>query len=113
MDAEPDEVAAFNTGEGVVTPFIGRVERPAARGGEAPARDRARAAAARLAARTGALPTVSEVETEAGVSRGTAASVLKALRADEPALHELRAAAPRGTGPTSGDLTGPAKDPQP
>jgi hypothetical protein len=47
---------------------------------EAPARDRAREAAAQHVARHGALPTVSELETAAGVSRGTAAAVLKTLR---------------------------------
>ncbi|GEL26779.1 hypothetical protein PSU4_57330 [Pseudonocardia sulfidoxydans NBRC 16205] len=73
----------LNDADAVVTPFIGRAERPGGRGVESPARDRALAAAARLAARNGALPTVSEVEAEAGVSRGTAATVLKALR-DHP-----------------------------
>ncbi|MBN9113650.1 MAG: hypothetical protein J0I34_33360 [Pseudonocardia sp.] len=61
-------------------PVNGPVERPAARAGEAPARERAQAAADRLLTRTGALPTVSELEAEARVSRGTAATVLKALR---------------------------------
>ncbi|MBN9113708.1 MAG: hypothetical protein J0I34_33670 [Pseudonocardia sp.] len=79
----PVERDELNDADAVVTPFIGRAERSPVRGAEAPARDRALAAAARLAARTGALPTVSEVEAEAGVSRGTAATVLKALR-DHP-----------------------------
>lgn len=83
------------------------------RGGDAPARDRALAAAARLTARTGELPTVSEVENEAGVSRGTAASVLKALRADEPALRELRAAASGGTSTDTGDRNDDHEDTQP
>jgi hypothetical protein len=48
-------------------------------GADAPARDRARAAAARHAARH-ALPTVTELERLAQVSRGTAAAALKALR---------------------------------
>ncbi|MHC8504839.1 hypothetical protein HF519_27690 [Pseudonocardia bannensis] len=61
-------------------PVNGPVGRPAARAGEAPARERAQAAAARLTARNGTLPTVSELEAEARVSRGTAATVLKALR---------------------------------
>jgi len=52
-----------------------------------PARDRAQAAAARHAAHHGALPTVSELETIAEVSRGTAATVLKALREHPTPLH--------------------------
>ncbi|GAY12611.1 DUF2637 domain-containing protein [Pseudonocardia sp. N23] len=73
----------LNDADAVVTPSIGRAERGPVRGAESPARDRALAAAARLAACHGALPTVSEVEAEAGVSRGTAATVLKSLR-DHP-----------------------------
>ena len=53
--------------------------RPAA----SPARDRAEAAASRHAQRHGTWPTVSELETAAEVSRGTAAAALKALR-DRP-----------------------------
>ncbi|WP_246633574.1 DUF2637 domain-containing protein [Pseudonocardia nigra] len=52
-----------------------------------PARDRARAAAARHAHRHGALPTVSELEAAAEVSRGTAATVLKHLRQQPTPLH--------------------------
>ena len=48
-----------------------------------PARDRAESAAARHAQRHGAWPTVTELETAAEVSRGTAAAALKALR-DRP-----------------------------
>ncbi|GLZ49230.1 hypothetical protein Acsp06_54150 [Actinomycetospora sp. NBRC 106375] len=48
-----------------------------------PARDRAETAAARHAQRHGAWPTVTELETAAEVSRGTAAAALKALR-DRP-----------------------------
>lgn len=63
------------------------VEQPGRRPEASPARDRARAAAARHAARHGRLPTVSELESAAEVSRGTAAAVLKHLR-DHPApLH--------------------------
>ncbi|AEA22316.1 hypothetical protein Psed_0034 [Pseudonocardia dioxanivorans CB1190] len=110
IECEPSREAAFNVDDGVVTPFIGRIERLQGHGQESPARDRALAAAARLTARTGALPTVSELETEAGVSRGTAAAVLKALREDEPALRALRTAAPdRGTAERDG-LTDDAKD---
>ncbi|MGD9988836.1 hypothetical protein [Pseudonocardia sp.] len=86
------ELDELNDADAVVTPFIGRAERSPTRGAEAPARDRALAAAARLAARNGSLPTVSEVEAEAGVSRGTAATVLKTLRDHpHPSPH------PRGT----------------
>jgi hypothetical protein len=46
-----------------------------------PARDRARAAAARHAHSHGRLPTVSELAADANVSRGTAATALNALRA--------------------------------
>lgn len=60
------------------------VERPAVRAGGSPARDRARIAAERHAQRHGALPTVTELEAAAEVSRGTAATVLKALRAEPP-----------------------------
>jgi hypothetical protein len=56
-------------------------------GADAPARDRARAAATRYAARHGALPTVTEVERLAHVSRGTAAAALKALREQPIPLH--------------------------
>ncbi|WP_103381225.1 hypothetical protein [Pseudonocardia dioxanivorans] len=97
----PSTAEAFNGADGVVTPFIGRterLERGPARGLEAPARDRALAAAARLAASSGVLPTVSEVEAEAGVSRGTAASALKTLREDPTAAPPRPAAAPDGTG---------------
>jgi hypothetical protein len=52
-----------------------------------PARDRARAAATRHAHRHGHLPTVSELEAAAEVSRGTAATVLKHLREQPTPLH--------------------------
>ena len=57
------------------------------RSGPSPARDRARAAAARHAHRHGRLPTVSELATAAEVSRGTAATALTALREQPAALH--------------------------
>lgn len=62
-------------------------DRTAVRPLPSPARDRARAAAQRHAARHGALPTVTELEAAAEVSRGTAAHVLKQLREhpDQPA----------------------------
>ena len=56
-------------------------------GAPSPARDRARSAALRLARGSGTWPTVSVLETEARVSRGTAATVLKDLRAQPQALH--------------------------
>ncbi|WP_300007460.1 hypothetical protein [Pseudonocardia sp.] len=56
------------------------VQRPEARALPSPARDRARAAAQRHADQHGALPTVTELEAAAEVSRGTAAHVLKHLR---------------------------------
>jgi hypothetical protein len=58
------------------------------RSGPAPARDRAQAAAARYAQRHGRLPTVSELAAAAGVSRGTAATALHALR-EQPAALDL------------------------
>jgi hypothetical protein len=72
------------------------VEQPDRRAGGTPARDRARAAAARHARRHGALPTVSELETAAEVSRGTAAAVLKALRDQPSPLHVITTADPFG-----------------
>lgn len=57
------------------------------RSDRSPARDRARAAASRHAHRHGALPTVSELEAAAQVSRGTAAAALKALREQPTPLH--------------------------
>jgi len=65
----------------------GPVERPDRRSGGSPARDRAWAAATRHAHRHGALPTVTELETTAEVSRGTAATVLKQLREHPAPLH--------------------------
>jgi len=62
-------------------------EQPSLRSGGTPARDRARAAATRHAHRHGALPTVSELETAAAVSRGTAAAALKTLRDQPTPLH--------------------------
>jgi hypothetical protein len=41
----------------------------------------------RLARQTGALPTVSQLQAEADVSRGTAGEVLKALREQPAPLH--------------------------
>ncbi|SHL54337.1 hypothetical protein SAMN05443637_1401 [Pseudonocardia thermophila] len=60
--------------------------RPRGRSAEAPARDRARAAADLYARRHGALPTVSRLQDQAEVSRGTAGDVLKAMREEANAL---------------------------
>ena len=60
---------------------------PRSRTASSPARDRAEAAAVRHAQRHGAWPTVTELETAAGVSRGTAAAALKALRDRPLPLH--------------------------
>ncbi|MDD7936561.1 hypothetical protein [Actinomycetospora straminea] len=60
---------------------------PRARTASSPARDRAEAAASRHAQRHGAWPTVTELETAAEVSRGTAAAALKALRERPLPLH--------------------------
>lgn len=62
-------------------------EQPSARPVESPARDRARTAAVRHAAHHGGLPTVSELEALAVVSRGTAAAALKHLREHPAPLH--------------------------
>ena len=66
------------------------------RSGGAPAAERARAAAARHAQRHGHLPTVSELEAAAEVSRGTAHTVLKVLR-DQPEPLRLITSTPTGT----------------
>ena len=54
-----------------------------------PARDRARVAAARHAHSHGRLPTVSELATDADVSRGTAATALNALRASSTDMLQI------------------------
>ncbi len=51
------------------------------------AAERARAATKAHRARHGALPTVTELARQADVARGTAATALKALRDQHPALH--------------------------
>ena len=80
----PTEVAA-SVGQPALAPAP--AEQPDRRSGASPARDRARAAATRHAHRHGALPTVTELEALAEVSRGTAAAVLKHLRAQPAPLH--------------------------
>jgi len=80
----PAAIEAARTGPSV--PAVAD-EQPTARPVESPVRDRARAAAARHAARHGSLPTVSELEALAEVSRGTAAAALKHLREHPTPLH--------------------------
>jgi len=72
----------------------GPVEQRGARSGPSPARDRARAAATRHAQRHGGLPTVTDLAALAEVSRGTAAAVLRALRAQPTPLHLIHTTEP-------------------
>lgn len=83
------------------------VKPPGRRSGGSPAGERARAAATRHAHRHGALPTVTELEAAAEVSRGTAHTVLKALRAQPEPLRLITTppAPPSGTGPKPADST--------
>ncbi|MDD7967790.1 hypothetical protein [Actinomycetospora lemnae] len=62
-----------------------------------PARDRAEGTASRHAQRHGAWPTVTELETAAGVSRGTAAAALKTLRDRPLPLHLINTSDPDPT----------------
>ncbi|MCD2197689.1 hypothetical protein LQ327_30390 [Actinomycetospora endophytica] len=80
----------------------GSASRPVA----SPQRDRAEAAATRWAQRHGAWPSVSELETTAEVSRGTAAAALKALREQRLPLHLI-------TGPEPGADTDPNNEASP
>jgi hypothetical protein len=64
-------------------------DRSVRRSAPSPARGRAQVAAARHAHRHGRLPTVSELAAAAGVSRGTAATALNALREQPAALHVI------------------------
>ena len=85
VDGRPDDSASNASTEDLSD----RVEhRPDSADAAAP-RDRARAAAVRHAARHGALPTVSELEALAQVSRGTAGAALKALRVHPTPLHAV------------------------
>jgi hypothetical protein len=77
--AEPEPFTVERPDGGVPTlesKSVQRLDSPS----DAPARDRAQAAAQRHAARHGRLPTVSQLMTLADVSRGTAGDALKALR---------------------------------
>jgi hypothetical protein len=64
--------------------------RPRIRSTDAPARNRARAAADEYARYHGALPTVSQLQDQAEVSRGTAGEVLKAMREEAHAPEALQ-----------------------
>lgn len=79
----PPEVAATDRPALAPAP----IEHPDRTTSGSPARDRARTAAQRHADRHGALPTVTELETAAQVSRGTASAVLKHMRVQPPPLH--------------------------
>ncbi|WP_459218298.1 hypothetical protein [Pseudonocardia sichuanensis] len=74
-----------------------QAEQPDRRTAVSPARDRARAAASRHAHHHGHLPTVSELEAAAQVSRGTAATVLKHLREQPTPLHLITTTTQEGT----------------
>ena len=65
--------------------------------GGGPARERAYEAAAAHAQQHGALPTVSELAAQCGVSRGTAGAVLKELREARPSLHVVNSSTTRTT----------------
>lgn len=73
------------------------VEQRPGRPGSSPARDRASAAATRHAQRHDALPTVTDLAALAEVSRGTAAAVLRALRARPTPLHLTHTVPPDDT----------------
>jgi hypothetical protein len=83
----PDEVSPDTADDPSPPPPGDRLEHRLDGGDGASPRDRARAAAARHAARHGALPSVSELAAQAEVSRGTAAAALKALREPPNPLH--------------------------
>ena len=87
----PTEVAA-SAGQPALAPAP--AEQPDRRSGASPARDRARAAATRHAQRHGGLPTVTDLAALAEVSRGTAAAVLRALRAQPTPLHLIHTTEP-------------------
>ncbi len=82
-EGRPGPAGAGASGEQPDVP----VEHPGRPAVGRPPRERARAAALHHAARHGALPTVSELEALAAVSRGTASTVLKALREHPNPLH--------------------------
>jgi hypothetical protein len=85
--AEP--VAGVQSGAapaGPARPVTVAAERSASKPQESPVRDRAESVARAHLERRGALPTVSELEQAAQVSRGTAAAVLKTLRGTPTAV---------------------------
>lgn len=76
--------------------------RPRVRSANAPARDRARAGAVQYTRRHGTLPTVTQLQDQADVSRGTAGEVLKAMREEARAPQPGRGhtgRTPQATGP--------------
>ncbi|MDD7965516.1 hypothetical protein [Actinomycetospora lemnae] len=89
-DAEAEDAEPEGAGGGAASASTPRAA-------PSPARDRAEAAASRHAQRHGAWPTVSELETAAGVSRGTAAAALKALRDRPMPLHLINTTDPDTT----------------
>jgi hypothetical protein len=102
-ELDPDTVQLASADDPATGPKpAGAGPRPAA----SPQRDRAEAAATRYAQRHGAWPTVSELETAAEVSRGTAAAALKALREHRLPLRLI-------TGPDHGADTDPENEVQP
>lgn len=88
LPAPSSEPEAFNIEPSTrPLPASGGAQRSESRSGSSPARDRAVAAASRHARRHGALPTVTQLQELADVSRGTAGEVLKGLRAQPAPLH--------------------------
>ena len=87
----PVQPVASGVGTGSAVEHV--AVQPAVLAGEAagavPARERARAAARDHAARTGDLPSVSELVALADVARGTAAAALRELREERPALQVI------------------------
>ena len=82
-----------------------RPDPPPPRAGGAPARDRARTAAAQHARTYGALPTVSELAAAAEVSRGTAATALQQLRERPEPLHLITVSPDNDDDPTIEEQT--------
>jgi hypothetical protein len=102
---QPRPISARTTPPVQPEPDAWRYNPAAALNGEQPptgrqtATDRARAAAEAHRARTGALPTVTELSRLADVARGTAATALKALREQRAPLHLVNQPPPKGTHP--------------
>lgn len=86
-DSEWTTPAAGPVGRPAIEAAEPSVVQPSSPASDAPARDRAQAAARRHAVRYGELPTVSHLMALAEVSRGTAGEALKALRNQPLPLH--------------------------